>query len=97
MCLVREGQKLEDNYVTNTYLSVLLHDLDHFLGGRRDAVGKERDEEGNVVHGLQMGPDVLDAPDVSEDEEGEFKIKSNCLKFFDFFAKKSVLNNGINW
>ena len=42
--------------------NTFLHDLEHLLGGGGDAIGEEGDEQGNVVHGLEVRPDVLDPP-----------------------------------
>ena len=39
-----------------------LHDLEHLPGVVRIAVGEERDEQRHVVHGLEVRPNVLDAP-----------------------------------
>ena len=51
---------LEQTVNFDLYLSVFLHDLDHLLGGVGRAVGEEGDEEGDVVHRLEVRPDVLD-------------------------------------
>ena len=37
-----------------------LHDLEHLFGSGGDAVGEEGDQEGHVVHRLQVRPNVLD-------------------------------------